>query len=60
MNKAKETEAASKQKDAYVRKLESRLLTQHKAPAASKSKNSENSKAGSGKDDIWFCEKVLD
>ena len=59
VNKAKETEAATKQKDAYIRKLESRLLTQHKAPAASKTKsNSENSKAGSGTEHVSRCHNI--
>lgn len=49
VSKAKEREAVIKEKDAYIRKLESRLLTQHRAPAASKAKSSsENSKAAPG------------
>ena len=48
VSKAKETEASLQQKDAYIRKLETRLLTQHKAPASKGKGGLENSKAGSG------------
>lgn len=48
VSKAKETEGTIQQKDAYIRKLETRLLTQHKVPASKGKGGLENSKAGSG------------
>ena len=48
VTKAKETEASIQQKDAYIRKLETRLLTQHKVPAGKGKGGLENSKAGPG------------
>ena len=47
VSKAKDTEAGMQQKDAYIRKLEARLLNQHKTPAAGKAKGGiENNRAG--------------
>ncbi|KAA6428489.1 MAG: hypothetical protein FRX49_01365 [Trebouxia sp. A1-2] len=48
VSKAKDGEAAMQQKDAYIRKLEARLLNQHKAPANKAKSGAENSKVGSG------------
>lgn len=48
VSKAKESEAAIQQKDAYIRKLEARLLNQHKAPAHKPKSGTENGKAGTG------------
>ncbi len=48
VSKAKDSEAAMQQKDAYIRKLEARLLNQHKAPANKAKSGVENSKVGSG------------
>ncbi len=49
VSKAKDSEAAMQQKDAYIRKLEARLLNQHKAPANKAKSGVENSKFGSGR-----------
>ena len=43
VSKAKENESAQQQKDAYIRKLEARLLNQHKAPSRKLRPGSENS-----------------
>ncbi|DBB01014.1 TPA: hypothetical protein ACH3X1_000916 [Trebouxia sp. C0004] len=48
VSKAKDSEAAMQQKDAYIRKLEARLLNQHKAPANKAKSGVENSNVGSG------------
>lgn len=48
VSKAKENEAAHRQKDAYIRKLEARLLNQHKAPGRKLRPGSENSKVATG------------
>lgn len=45
-------------KDAYIRKLEARLLNQHKAPANKAKSGAENSKVGSGQC-MSTCDSVL-
>ena len=58
VSKAKDSEAAMQQKDAYIRKLEARLLVQHKAPANKAKGGAENTKVGSGQC-ISSCDPVL-
>ena len=48
VTKAKEIDTSIQQKDAYIRKLETRLLTQHKVPVSKGKGGLENSKAGPG------------
>ena len=58
VSKAKDSEAAMQLKDAYIRKLEARLLNQHKAPANKAKSGAENSKFGSGQC-VSICDSVL-
>ena len=66
VSKAKAHEPAQQQKDAYIRKLEARLLNQHKAPGRKLRPGSENSKVATGtpydkqRDTSCACDIILD